>query len=103
MADFTALKQAACMDELQKIAGVASEGVMTALDFPFSTIPMGIGYLSGPKTKEQMIKQEGRGLSNVLSPFAAPYRLGRRLATPQLIRDAAKKEFDKNQFNKKKK
>ena len=115
MSDFTALKQAACMDELQKIAGEFSEATMTGLGVGSGLayaihsrspgaaaatllaggVPMGIGYLTGPKTKEEMIKQEGRGASNVLLPFAAQYRMGRRLATPKKIREEAKVEFKK--------
>ena len=105
------IKQAAFEDEMKKIAGETSEafwpvfqtaaggmlgGIPGALSgAAMNAIPAGIGALIGPKTKEEMVKQDRKSVSNVLLPFVGAYRLGRRLATPMDIRNAAKEEVGK--------
>ena len=87
------IKLAAFENELQKIAGPVTEVIGSAASFPESLITGGIGYMAGPRTsKEDIKKAEKRTWSNLLLPFAAPYRLGRRIATnqsnPKLMREA---------------
>lgn len=122
MKSLSEIRADACVDEFIKISGVLSESINTGLGLSSSlaglanpstrvesavglagsAIPMGIGYLKGGhKTKESMIKQDKRGLSNFLLPFASQYRMGRRLATDKSIQVASAKEIEKEKFNKK--
>ena len=70
---------------LATVPGKTSEVFNTVTGMPVSFVPAVMGYTAGPRKNVQEIKDaEKRGVSNFLLPFAAPYRLGRRMATEHM-------------------
>lgn len=65
---------------------------LAAANLAGSAVAGGLGYMAGPKSVNEMVIQNKRGVSNFI-PFVGAYRFGRRKATPQDILDRAK---DKN-------
>ena len=77
-------------DEMNKIAGVVSEGVGSVGWFP---LPSAVGGLIGAnkggyKTEKDLKRADAKSFSNVLLPGVGGYRLARRLSTTSKIRDA---------------
>ena len=75
------VKQAAFEDEMQKIANVRSEVIGAVLPplYPVTIAGGLLGLLTGPKTEENIKKQNKKLFSNFI-PGVAGYRLGRRLS-----------------------
>jgi hypothetical protein len=94
----------ALRSEIEKAAAEASELTPTILggasvvrspigalaSIVGSGVAGGLGYMAGPKTVEEMIRQNKRGVSNIFIPFVGAYRFGRRKATSQSVLDKAK-------------
>jgi len=92
-AQYDSIKTEAFVDELQKIAGPASEIAGTVLWAPMPSAIGGlVGAASGGYNKAEYAKAMKRGASNVLIPGVGPYRITRRVMTDEKIR----KDYEKS-------
>ena len=84
-------QDAACV-LLEKLAGVRTEVAGSLMGLPGTGLTGLLGYAVGPRKKRaDRIRSNKHKVSNILFPGVAGYRLGRRVATQEHLRQLARR------------